>query len=194
MFAYDGTGLAENAIQQAARQLGPGRCGLVVCGWQPADVGFTPTDEDPSTRIKLLRSGGRRRGPLPTGRRWRRRLGSVRRASRLRLLRRGGASCVRQTNTVRASSCSDRTAAAGHWVTFRGVSRPRLSRIRTFRSWCFLRGATTDWLRPGPIRPQRFLSSWTETKTTEPYAGDPPRVCIAAQRVLRHVGPGDRGC
>ena len=26
-------------------QLGPGRCALVVCVWQPADVGFTPTDE-----------------------------------------------------------------------------------------------------------------------------------------------------
>jgi nucleotide-binding universal stress UspA family protein len=45
VFAYDGTDLAENAIQQAATQLGPGRCALVVCVWQPADVGFTPTDE-----------------------------------------------------------------------------------------------------------------------------------------------------
>ena len=44
VFAYDGTDLAENAIQQAAAQLGPGRCALVVCVWQPADVGFTPTD------------------------------------------------------------------------------------------------------------------------------------------------------
>jgi MFS family permease/nucleotide-binding universal stress UspA family protein len=46
VFAYDGTDLAENAIQQAASQLGPGRCALVVCVWQPADVGFTPTDKD----------------------------------------------------------------------------------------------------------------------------------------------------
>jgi hypothetical protein len=43
VFAYDGIELAENAIHQAATQLGPGRCALVVCVWQPADVGFTPT-------------------------------------------------------------------------------------------------------------------------------------------------------
>jgi len=45
VFAYDGTDLAEIAIREAARQLGPGRCALVVCVWQPADVGFTPTDK-----------------------------------------------------------------------------------------------------------------------------------------------------
>jgi MFS family permease/nucleotide-binding universal stress UspA family protein len=45
VFAYDGTDLAEKAIHHAARQLGPGRCALVVCVWQPADVGFTPTDQ-----------------------------------------------------------------------------------------------------------------------------------------------------
>lgn len=44
LLAYDGTGLAENAIRQAARQLGEGRCALVVCVWQPADVGFTPVN------------------------------------------------------------------------------------------------------------------------------------------------------
>jgi MFS family permease/nucleotide-binding universal stress UspA family protein len=46
VFAYDGTNLAERAIHQAATQLGSGRCALVVCVWQPADVGFTPADED----------------------------------------------------------------------------------------------------------------------------------------------------
>ncbi len=44
LLAYDGTELAGNAIQRAAAQLGPGRCALVVCVWQPADVGFTPAD------------------------------------------------------------------------------------------------------------------------------------------------------
>lgn len=44
LLAYDGTELARNAIQQAATQLGPGRCALVVCVWQPADVGFTPVN------------------------------------------------------------------------------------------------------------------------------------------------------
>jgi nucleotide-binding universal stress UspA family protein len=45
VFAYDGTRLADNAIRYAAGQLEPGRCALVVCVWQPADVGFTPTDQ-----------------------------------------------------------------------------------------------------------------------------------------------------
>jgi nucleotide-binding universal stress UspA family protein len=44
VFAYDGTDLAQRAIHRAALQLGRGRCALVVCVWQPADVGFTPTD------------------------------------------------------------------------------------------------------------------------------------------------------
>jgi nucleotide-binding universal stress UspA family protein len=43
IFAYDGSDLAAYAIQQAGRQLGPGREALVVCVWQPADVGFIPT-------------------------------------------------------------------------------------------------------------------------------------------------------
>jgi len=45
VFAYDGTRLADNAIRCAARELEPGRCALVVCVWQPANVGFTPTDK-----------------------------------------------------------------------------------------------------------------------------------------------------
>lgn len=43
IFAYDGSDLAAFAIQQAGRELGPGREALVVCVWQPADVGFIPT-------------------------------------------------------------------------------------------------------------------------------------------------------
>ena len=42
LFAYDGSELATLAIEQAARQLAPGRGALVVCVWQPADVGFVP--------------------------------------------------------------------------------------------------------------------------------------------------------
>jgi len=44
VFAYDGSELAAFAIERAATQLAPGRDALVVCVWQPADVGFTPTD------------------------------------------------------------------------------------------------------------------------------------------------------
>jgi nucleotide-binding universal stress UspA family protein len=45
LFAYDGSELAKLAIEQAGSQLAPGRDALVVCVWQPADVGFLPADE-----------------------------------------------------------------------------------------------------------------------------------------------------
>ena len=44
IFAYDGSELAKLAIEQAARQLASGRDAVVVCAWQPADVGFVPSD------------------------------------------------------------------------------------------------------------------------------------------------------
>ncbi len=43
LLTYDGSTLAERAIGEAARQLAPGRAALVLCVWQPADVGFLPT-------------------------------------------------------------------------------------------------------------------------------------------------------
>src|ERR1700709_812320 len=46
VFAYDGSELAALAIEQAGLQLGRGREALVVCVWQPADVGFVPLDGD----------------------------------------------------------------------------------------------------------------------------------------------------
>ena len=42
VFAYDGSELAELAIEQSGHQLAPGRDALVVCVWQPNDVGFLP--------------------------------------------------------------------------------------------------------------------------------------------------------
>ncbi len=44
IFAYDGSDLAAYAIEQAAVQLAPGREALVVCVWQPSDVGFKPVE------------------------------------------------------------------------------------------------------------------------------------------------------
>jgi nucleotide-binding universal stress UspA family protein len=45
LFAYDGSDLAELAIGKAAHELPAGRDALVVCVWQPGDVGFvTPQD------------------------------------------------------------------------------------------------------------------------------------------------------
>jgi nucleotide-binding universal stress UspA family protein len=45
LFAYDGSELAQLAIEEAGRQLAPGREALVVCVWQPSDLGFVPTSE-----------------------------------------------------------------------------------------------------------------------------------------------------
>lgn len=42
VFAYDGSELAQFAVEEAGRQLAPGRDCLVVCVWQPTDVGFVP--------------------------------------------------------------------------------------------------------------------------------------------------------
>ncbi len=44
LFAYDGSELAQLAIEEAGRQLAPGRDALVLCVWQPADVGFVPVE------------------------------------------------------------------------------------------------------------------------------------------------------
>jgi nucleotide-binding universal stress UspA family protein len=57
VFAYDGSELAAFAIERAATQLAPGRDALVVCVWQSADVGFTPTDNghfdaDQATKVR----------------------------------------------------------------------------------------------------------------------------------------------
>jgi nucleotide-binding universal stress UspA family protein len=42
LFVYDGTPLAGIAIERAARELATAREALVLCVWQPADVGFEP--------------------------------------------------------------------------------------------------------------------------------------------------------
>ncbi len=45
LFAYDGSDLAGFAIRQAARQLATGRDVIVLCVWQPVEVGFVPVSE-----------------------------------------------------------------------------------------------------------------------------------------------------
>jgi nucleotide-binding universal stress UspA family protein len=42
VFAYDGSDLAQLAIGEAGRQLGPGRDALALTVWHPFDVGFLP--------------------------------------------------------------------------------------------------------------------------------------------------------
>jgi nucleotide-binding universal stress UspA family protein/MFS family permease len=56
VLAYDGSELAALAIGQAGTQLATGRDALVVCVWQPADVGFAPVtsrhfDADDATEV-----------------------------------------------------------------------------------------------------------------------------------------------
>jgi nucleotide-binding universal stress UspA family protein len=45
LFAYDGSDLARLAIEEAARQLAPGREAVVLTVWRPYAVGFTPARE-----------------------------------------------------------------------------------------------------------------------------------------------------
>jgi nucleotide-binding universal stress UspA family protein len=57
VFGYDGSELAAFAIKHAATQLVTPRDALVVCVWQPADVGFTPVggqhfDADRATDVR----------------------------------------------------------------------------------------------------------------------------------------------
>ncbi|ULN48194.1 universal stress protein [Mycolicibacterium goodii] len=47
LIAYDGSERAASAIDLAATQLAGQRDALVVCVWQPADVGFTPVGTEP---------------------------------------------------------------------------------------------------------------------------------------------------
>jgi nucleotide-binding universal stress UspA family protein len=61
LFAYDGSELARLAIVEAGRQLESGREALVVCVWQPADVGFVPVTErhfDADDAVEVQRVAG----------------------------------------------------------------------------------------------------------------------------------------
>jgi nucleotide-binding universal stress UspA family protein len=57
LFVYDGSKLAALAIERAGRELATGRDALVLCVWQPADVGFEPVtkrhfDADAATEVR----------------------------------------------------------------------------------------------------------------------------------------------
>ena len=57
LFAYDGSELAGLAIERSARAILTGRDALVLCVWQPADVGFIPItklhfDADEATEVR----------------------------------------------------------------------------------------------------------------------------------------------
>jgi nucleotide-binding universal stress UspA family protein len=45
LFAFDGSDLAAFAIEEASGLLATGREAVVLCVWQPVDVGFVPTSK-----------------------------------------------------------------------------------------------------------------------------------------------------
>jgi len=99
VFAYDGSELAKLAIDEAARQLGPGRDAVVLTVWQPFNVGFVPTV---ALRLNAAEIADVRRAAQENGR-------------RRRLAREGGGlstRAARRSSSVlpgRASSTSPRS-------------------------------------------------------------------------------------
>lgn len=58
LFGYDGSELARHAIAVAAERLSPGRHAVIVCVWQPVDVGFMPStdahfDADRASEVRV---------------------------------------------------------------------------------------------------------------------------------------------
>jgi nucleotide-binding universal stress UspA family protein len=45
LFAFDGSELAAFAIEEGGRLLATGRDAVILCVWQPVDVGFLPTSK-----------------------------------------------------------------------------------------------------------------------------------------------------
>ena len=100
LFAYDGSELAAFAIEQAGKELATGREALVLCVWQPADVGFVLTaerrfDADQASQVQTAAEEVAANG----AQRWRTGLGSGHRAWRSRPLRPGKGSSRRPRST-----------------------------------------------------------------------------------------------
>jgi len=62
VIAYDGSELSKIGIEEAGRLLSAGRHALVVCVWQPVDVGFVPIDDEPfdATQAQAVRAAAAR--------------------------------------------------------------------------------------------------------------------------------------
>jgi nucleotide-binding universal stress UspA family protein len=62
VIAYDGSDLSKLAIDEAGALLSGGREALVVCVWQPFDLGFVPVDDVPlhSQTIPEVRAAAKR--------------------------------------------------------------------------------------------------------------------------------------
>lgn len=124
LFAYDGSELAELAIEQASQQLAPGRDALVLCVWQPADVGFIPVDgrhldaQNASAVQKAAQQTAAHGASLAE------KTGSGRKAWQSRRHRPGRASSKSPRTSKRASSCSAPTAAADSSGTYSAALPP----------------------------------------------------------------------
>ncbi|HEY3774536.1 MAG TPA: universal stress protein [Solirubrobacteraceae bacterium] len=62
VIAYDGSDLAKLAIDEAGDLLSPGREALVLCVWQPFDLGFVPADDAPldaKSAVEVRAAAGR---------------------------------------------------------------------------------------------------------------------------------------
>jgi nucleotide-binding universal stress UspA family protein len=62
LFAYDGSDLAKLAIDEAGRQLAPGRDAIALTVWQPFNIGFVPStgiDFDAAQVLEVKRAAER---------------------------------------------------------------------------------------------------------------------------------------
>jgi nucleotide-binding universal stress UspA family protein len=62
VFAYDGSDLAKLAIDEAGRQLAPGRDAIALTVWQPFNIGFIPStgvDFDAAQVLEVKRAAER---------------------------------------------------------------------------------------------------------------------------------------
>ena len=99
---YDGSELAALAIDQAGKQLATGRDALVVCVWQPADVGFAPVNNRHWTPPQRPRCIRQRMRPPRTEHRSQRRQASGHRGWRSRPSPRGKGSSRLPRTAMRA--------------------------------------------------------------------------------------------
>jgi hypothetical protein len=113
VFAYDGSELAKLAIDEAGRQLPPGRDALVLTVWQPFDVGFVPVGGFRFARPRSTTYARRPSRPPPKAPLWPRLPGSGRGAWRSKQRQAGRQSSTSPTTATQASSCSALTAAPG---------------------------------------------------------------------------------
>ena len=102
LFAYDGSDLASLAIEEAGRQLEPGREAVVLTVWRPYAVGFIPARQVRFDAARARRSEKLPRKPPRKEPRLRKPPASAPTVSRSRKHQRGRGSPASLTTTTRA--------------------------------------------------------------------------------------------